>query len=96
MLNHLQMLRDAGFIEVIAEDRTDQVGIHLHFFFFHLWVCYARYHVFLNLKQWFCCAQFLQVLQRELNAVETNKNEFVQDFSEVCVLHFLSFSFHLY
>ncbi|RVX18091.1 Phosphoethanolamine N-methyltransferase [Vitis vinifera] len=44
-----EMLRDAGFIEVIAEDRTDQ---------------------------------FLQVLQRELNAVETNKNEFVQDFSE--------------
>ena len=33
MLNRLQMLRDAGFIEVIAEDRTDQVGIHLHFFF---------------------------------------------------------------
>ncbi|KAJ9676819.1 hypothetical protein PVL29_022025 [Vitis rotundifolia] len=44
-----EMLRDAGFIEVIAEDRTDQ---------------------------------FLHVLHRELNAVETNKNEFVQDFSE--------------
>ncbi|KAK9278167.1 hypothetical protein L1049_027727 [Liquidambar formosana] len=44
-----QMLRDAGFNEVIAEDRTDQ---------------------------------FIQVLQRELNAVEQDKNEFIQDFSE--------------
>ncbi|KAF2309103.1 hypothetical protein GH714_000501 [Hevea brasiliensis] len=44
-----QMLRDAGFDDVIAEDRTDQ---------------------------------FNQVLQRELNAVEKGKDEFIQDFSE--------------
>ncbi|KAJ9141546.1 hypothetical protein P3X46_032071 [Hevea brasiliensis] len=45
-----QMLRDAGFDDVIAEDRTDQ---------------------------------FNQVLQRELNAVEKGKDEFIQDFSEL-------------
>lgn len=44
-----QMLRDAGFEDVIAEDRTDQ---------------------------------FIQVLQRELNSVENDKNAFVHDFSE--------------
>ncbi|KAH7528573.1 hypothetical protein FEM48_Zijuj05G0086400 [Ziziphus jujuba var. spinosa] len=44
-----QMLRDAGFNEVIAEDRTDQ---------------------------------FIQVLQRELKAVEKNKEDFISDFSE--------------
>lgn len=44
-----QMLRDAGFDEVVAKDRTDQ---------------------------------FIQVLQKELNAVEQQKDEFVQDFSE--------------
>ncbi|XP_040998869.1 phosphoethanolamine N-methyltransferase 1-like [Juglans microcarpa x Juglans regia] len=44
-----QMLRDAGFGEVIAEDRTDQ---------------------------------FIQVLQRELNAIEKDKDEFICDFSE--------------
>ncbi|KAL3574992.1 hypothetical protein D5086_023093, partial [Populus alba] len=44
-----QMLRDAGFDEVIAEDRTDQ---------------------------------FNQVLLRELNAIEKEKDEFILDFSE--------------
>ncbi|GAB2213023.1 hypothetical protein Drorol1_Dr00021036 [Drosera rotundifolia] len=44
-----QMLRDAGFDEVIAEDRTDQ---------------------------------FIHVLQRELDAVEKDKDVFVHDFSE--------------
>ncbi|KAM7279531.1 hypothetical protein ACFE04_006665 [Oxalis oulophora] len=44
-----QMLRDAGFDEVTAEDRTDQ---------------------------------FLRVLQRELTAIEKEKDEFIQDFSE--------------
>lgn len=44
-----QMLRDAGFDDVIAEDRTDQ---------------------------------FNQVLQRELDAIEKQKNEFIHDFSE--------------
>ncbi|KAI8528614.1 hypothetical protein RHMOL_Rhmol12G0161400 [Rhododendron molle] len=44
-----QMLRDAGFDEVIAEDRTDQ---------------------------------FMKVLQMELNAVEKDKKEFIEDFSE--------------
>ncbi|KAL9261335.1 Phosphoethanolamine N-methyltransferase-like protein [Drosera capensis] len=44
-----QMLRDAGFNEVIAEDRTDQ---------------------------------FIHVLQRELDAVEKDKDVFVHDFSE--------------
>ncbi|RZC61268.1 hypothetical protein C5167_023026, partial [Papaver somniferum] len=44
-----QMLKDAGFVDVIAEDRTDQ---------------------------------FTKVLQRELNAVEKDKEEFVADFSE--------------
>ncbi|CAK7349592.1 unnamed protein product [Dovyalis caffra] len=44
-----QMLGDAGFDEVIAEDRTDQ---------------------------------FNQVLQRELNVIEKDKDEFIRDFSE--------------
>ncbi|KAL2901279.1 Phosphoethanolamine N-methyltransferase [Bienertia sinuspersici] len=44
-----QMLRDAGFDNVIAEDRTDQ---------------------------------FLEVLQRELDAVEKEKERFITDFSE--------------
>ncbi|WJZ80515.1 hypothetical protein VitviT2T_000428 [Vitis vinifera] len=44
-----QMLKDAGFCEVIAEDRTEQ---------------------------------FIKVLQREMDAVEKNKDEFIQDFSE--------------
>ncbi|XP_021765604.1 phosphoethanolamine N-methyltransferase-like [Chenopodium quinoa] len=44
-----QMLRDAGFDEVVAEDRTDQ---------------------------------FLKVLERELNAVEKEKERFIADFSE--------------
>ncbi|XP_058107889.1 phosphoethanolamine N-methyltransferase 1-like isoform X4 [Magnolia sinica] len=44
-----QMLKDAGFDEVTAEDRTDQ---------------------------------FIKVLQRELDAVEKNKDAFIQDFSE--------------
>ncbi|GAB4845305.1 hypothetical protein Ancab_038714 [Ancistrocladus abbreviatus] len=44
-----QLLKEAGFNEVVAEDRTDQ---------------------------------FIQVLQRELNEVEKNKEEFISDFSE--------------
>ncbi|KAL0415745.1 UNVERIFIED_CONTAM: Phosphoethanolamine N-methyltransferase 1 [Sesamum latifolium] len=44
-----QMLRDAGFDEVIAEDRTDQ---------------------------------FIKVLEKELDAVEKEKEAFIQDFSE--------------
>uniref|UniRef100_A0A5B7BEL3 phosphoethanolamine N-methyltransferase n=1 Tax=Davidia involucrata TaxID=16924 RepID=A0A5B7BEL3_DAVIN len=44
-----QMLRDACFDEVIAEDRTDQ---------------------------------FIEVLQKELNAIEKDKEAFIQDFSE--------------
>ncbi|OVA01721.1 Methyltransferase type 11 [Macleaya cordata] len=44
-----QMLKDAGFDEVITEDRTDQ---------------------------------FMKVLQRELDAVEKDREEFISDFSE--------------
>ncbi|EYU33965.1 hypothetical protein ABFS83_09G056000 [Erythranthe nasuta] len=44
-----QMLGDAGFDEVIAEDRTDQ---------------------------------FIKVLEKELDAVEKDKEEFIRDFSE--------------
>ncbi|CAH2036136.1 unnamed protein product [Thlaspi arvense] len=44
-----QMLKDAGFEDVIAEDRTDQ---------------------------------FVQVLRRELERVEKEKEEFISDFSE--------------
>ncbi|XXG41615.1 hypothetical protein AAC387_Pa01g2047 [Persea americana] len=44
-----QMLKDAGFKEVIAEDRTDQ---------------------------------FLNVLQRELDAVKKDKDAFIKEFSE--------------
>ncbi|XP_057465353.1 phosphomethylethanolamine N-methyltransferase-like [Actinidia eriantha] len=44
-----QMLRDAGFDKVIAEDRTDQ---------------------------------FMEVLQKELNVVEKEKEEFIKNFSE--------------
>eukprot|EP00262_Sarcandra_glabra_P012953 TRINITY_DN3455_c0_g1_i1.p1 TRINITY_DN3455_c0_g1~~TRINITY_DN3455_c0_g1_i1.p1 ORF type:complete len:491 (-),score=110.27 TRINITY_DN3455_c0_g1_i1:118-1590(-) len=46
---YAQMLKDAGFNEVIAEDRTDQ---------------------------------FLKVLQKELDAVEKDKDAFIQDFSQ--------------
>ncbi|RZC61267.1 hypothetical protein C5167_023025 [Papaver somniferum] len=44
-----QMLTDAGFVDVIAEDRTEQ---------------------------------FMKVLQRELDAVEKDKEKFIADFSE--------------
>ncbi|KAL6545523.1 glycylpeptide N-tetradecanoyltransferase [Orobanche gracilis] len=44
-----QMLRDAGFDEVVAEDRTDQ---------------------------------FMKVLEKELDAVEKDKETFMEDFSE--------------
>lgn len=44
-----QMLKDAGFYEVVAEDRTDQ---------------------------------FLEVLQSELDAVEKDKDAFIQEFSK--------------
>ncbi|GFQ07279.1 phosphoethanolamine n-methyltransferase [Phtheirospermum japonicum] len=44
-----QMLRDAGFDEVVAEDRTDQ---------------------------------FIKVLEKELDAVEKDKESFISDFSE--------------
>ncbi|KAH7682533.1 phosphoethanolamine N-methyltransferase protein [Dioscorea alata] len=44
-----KMLEDAGFHEVVAEDRTDQ---------------------------------FIEVLQRELDAVEKEKDEFIRDFSK--------------
>ncbi|KAF7848773.1 hypothetical protein BT93_L1574 [Corymbia citriodora subsp. variegata] len=44
-----QMLRDAGFAEVIAEDRTDQ---------------------------------FIELLEKKLNAIEKDKDAFISDFSE--------------
>ncbi|GAY58976.1 hypothetical protein CUMW_191010 [Citrus unshiu] len=44
-----QMLKDAGFVDIIAEDRTEQ---------------------------------FVQVLQRELDAIEKDKDAFIKDFSE--------------
>lgn len=44
-----QMLRDAGFVDVVAEDRTEQ---------------------------------FMKVLERELDAVEKDKETFISDFSE--------------
>ncbi|KAL0429554.1 UNVERIFIED_CONTAM: Phosphoethanolamine N-methyltransferase 1 [Sesamum radiatum] len=44
-----QMLRDAGFVDVIAEDRTEQ---------------------------------FIKVLEKELDAVEKDKERFITDFSE--------------
>lgn len=44
-----QMLKDAGFSKVTAEDRTEQ---------------------------------FLKVLQKELDTIEKERNEFIQDFSE--------------
>ncbi|KAH9801667.1 phosphoethanolamine N-methyltransferase 1 [Citrus sinensis] len=44
-----QMLKDAGFVDIIAEDRTEQ---------------------------------FMQVLQRELDAIEKDKDAFIKDFSE--------------
>ncbi|XVF53789.1 hypothetical protein PTKIN_Ptkin05aG0127100 [Pterospermum kingtungense] len=46
---YAQMLKDAGFDEVVAEDRTEQ---------------------------------FIQVLQRELNQVEKDKDAFISDFSQ--------------
>ncbi|KAI9173933.1 hypothetical protein LWI28_009075 [Acer negundo] len=49
MKSYGQMLSDAGFVDVVAEDHTDQ---------------------------------FLQVLERELAAVEKDKDAFIHDFSE--------------
>ncbi|KAH9763490.1 phosphomethylethanolamine N-methyltransferase [Citrus sinensis] len=57
-----QMLKDAGFVDIIAEDRTEQSNEYLLFFPL--------------------CTQFVQVLQRELDAIEKDKDAFIKDFSE--------------
>ncbi|KAH9801668.1 phosphoethanolamine N-methyltransferase 1 [Citrus sinensis] len=57
-----QMLKDAGFVDIIAEDRTEQSNEYLLFFPL--------------------CTQFMQVLQRELDAIEKDKDAFIKDFSE--------------
>ena len=75
------MLRDAGFEEVTADDRTDQVRNEM------LFSC-SRFNLLRSFIPklslcFFLVLQFIAVLQRELNAVEKDKNEFISDFSEV-------------
>ncbi|KAG2242135.1 hypothetical protein Bca52824_096023 [Brassica carinata] len=67
-----QMLKDAGFEDVIAEDRTDQVTLPTYF-------CIMSADSNVN---HFIFSQFVQVLRRELEKVEKEKEEFISDFSE--------------
>ncbi|KAF8398992.1 hypothetical protein HHK36_014857 [Tetracentron sinense] len=68
-----QILKDAGFDEVIAEDRTDQVQIELSLSLsLSLNVCTI----------WASEANFIKVLRRELDAVEKGKDAFIRDFSK--------------
>lgn len=67
------MLKDAGFEDVIAEDRTDQVTLPTYF-------CIMSADSNVN---HFIFSQFVQVLRRELEKVEKEKEEFISDFSEV-------------
>ncbi|KAG8476200.1 hypothetical protein CXB51_033143 [Gossypium anomalum] len=57
-----QMLKDAGFDQVIAEDRTDQASPDR--------VGFSSIEI------------FIQVLQRELDKVEKDKDTFITDFSQ--------------
>lgn len=76
-----QMLRDAGFEEVTAEDRTGQVC--RSGWLYHVWNSIDVAYWYKLFFFFFLCFQFIEVLQRELNVVEKEKYEFISDFSEV-------------
>ncbi|KAK2999648.1 hypothetical protein RJ639_023765, partial [Escallonia herrerae] len=79
LVNVLKMLRNAGFDKVIAEDRTEQVLIFSSLF---LEISSTNFVAF-QPKMWiFSGFQFIEVLQKELNRVEEERNEFIEDFSE--------------
>lgn len=81
------MLKDAGFCEVIAEDRTEQVQISSALIHILSVGCFTIYiHKLIQVV--FTMFQFIKVLQREMDAVEKNKDEFIQDFSEVGSVNF--------
>ena len=83
------MLRDAGFSKVIAEDRTEQVPTKPSLFFTYSIIDLQLF----NLKSVSVFLfQFLKVLQKELDTVEKEKNEFIQDFSEVSTMISLKIS----
>lgn len=79
------MIKDAGFSDVIAEDRSHQVFVMLivtsvrydRTIFIQL--CGLSYKLFLQ----YVCLQFMSVLQKELEGVEKEREEFINDFSEV-------------
>ena len=74
------MLRDAGFDEVIAEDRTDLVCQSLWFTLFDI---YISLFFWSSNKIITCVLQFMKTLQQELNALENKKQDFIDEFSEV-------------
>lgn len=78
------MIEAVGFHDVVAEDRTNQVSssqISLS-----LSLCYPLSTIMV-LTVYVSIYQFLEVLQRELDMVEKDKDEFLQDFSEVIFLN---------
>lgn len=88
-----QMLKDAGFHDVIAEDRTEQV-ISLSENplvieqFLSLYITLVKYFRNQLCHQYFThfhilFFQFLNVLRRELGEVEKNKEAFLADFTQV-------------
>lgn len=77
------MLRDAGFDEVVAVDRTDQVIIHFMFSLYLSYFCDTNIRASQAKIKFSFVLQFMKVLQMELNAVEKDKKEFIEDFSEV-------------
>ena len=74
------MLKDAGFVDVLAEDRTNQVCI--------LFPPLTPIFDLSNADQYRGSSQFLSVLQTELDATEADEEEFVRDFSQVRTLYF--------
>ncbi|XP_037492766.1 phosphoethanolamine N-methyltransferase isoform X3 [Jatropha curcas] len=74
---YVQMLTDAGFDDVIAEDRTDQV-------FFKPFITLKDAYIYfvISSQKLILVLQFNRVLKRELDAVEKEKDEFIHDFSE--------------
>lgn len=72
------MLKDAGFNDVIAEDRTEQVNESL---LYTVW----KPNDYVVITEFVLCIQFMQVLRRELESVEKEKEEFISDFSKVSI-----------
>jgi phosphoethanolamine N-methyltransferase len=73
------MLKNAGFHDVIAEDRTDQVSLSNFSTVFD-----SSTKVFYYANQFTIpIFQFLGVLRRELAEFEKNKDNFLSDFTQV-------------